>query len=576
MFWNYVKANKQNSGFPKTMYYNDVEAHSSFDIADLFASYFQSVFSHPDPDVNFCDTYYCDTALDLNFIHITYDDILKKVQSFNNSSHPGPDGVPAIFVKKCLLSLINPLQIMFNKSLSLSVFPDFWKKSFVLPIFKSGSRNIISNYRGVSKLPFIPKIFDAIVADILFASVKETIITEQHGFFSGRSTTTNLFLFTEFVTNMNELGSEVDCIFTDISKAFDSVNIKHLLNKLKHFGIFDPLLGWIECYLTNRKSHVEFNGILSKSIDACSGVPQGSHLGPILFLLYVNDVKYVFQNSLFLLYADDLKLFRAINSPFDCILLQNDLDKFKMWCSDNSLKLNVHKCKSMRFSKKIVKVPEFNYNISDVVVEQVAYFCDLGVMLDPKLAFTLHVDKIVNKINKTLGFVLRQCQEFTSLRVFCILYNSYVRSLLEYCCIIWSPYYQLYISRLEKIQRKFIKFLCFKLNVIFDKNNYELIVKYFGLSFLISRRHYFDLCFVFNVLNNRVNCSDILNLFSLHVPNRATRGSHLLQVPFHRTLYAQKSPLCRMAKLAMEYNDLNFCGVSINVFKRELKNALNM
>jgi hypothetical protein len=171
-----------------------------------------------------------------------------------------------------------------------------------------------------------PKILDSIVSDVITNTVKNIIIDEQHGFLKGKSTITNLFVLTEYVINCFEKNMEVDCIYTDLKKAFDRVDIIYkLCLKLSIVGIGDPLLSWINTYLTNRKQKVRITSHRSREIKVTSGVPQGSHLGPVLFSIFINDIKNVIRHSLFLLYADDLKLFYNIRSEQDCVRIQDDL-----------------------------------------------------------------------------------------------------------------------------------------------------------------------------------------------------------------------------------------------------------
>ena len=249
-------------------------------------------------------------------------------------------------------------------------------------------------------------------------------------------------------------------------------------------------------------------------------------------------------------------------------MIQSDLNFLEFWCKKNGLEFNIPKCKVLRFSRKLCS-EHYNYTLSSIVLENVTSFCDLGITIDSKLSFTFHINNIVSKANKMLGLVKRTCSEFTNLRSFIVLFSSFVRSILEYGVTIWSPYYKMHSQRIEKIQKKFVKFLCYKFNIFFNNYNYTMI-SYFGLTLLSKRRIMFDMCFVYKVLSGIVTCSNILILFMIHVPSRQVRNSHLLSIPYHRTLYAFQSPVSRLARLTLIYNEIEFVGISYTRFKSSI------
>lgn len=214
-----------------------------------------------------------------------------------------------------------------------------------------------------------------------------------------------------------------------------------------------------------------------------------------------------------------------------------------------------------------------SYVIDDVIIENVNDVIDLGVHIDRGINFNLHIDNIVCKSLKILGFVIRQTKEFSSIRALVILFKSLVRSTLEYCNIIWSPHYNNSIVRLENVQKKFIKSLCFKFNIEFSRDNYVNILNYFGCPPLEHRRRYFDLCFIFKLLNNQIDCSIMLSLLPLKAGTLSTRNTVFFSIPFHRTTYGMSSPLTRIIRTACLY-DLDFCGVSLSEFKCQVRTQL--
>jgi len=234
-------------------------------------------------------------------------------------------------------------------SLETSDFPHRWKESFVIPLHKKGSKLNACNYRGISKLSAIPKLFENIITPHLQHSCRSLISSCQHGFIKRRSTTTNLLEFTSFVIGGFRKNRQTDVVYTDFSKAFDSVSHPILVRKLDLLGFSGDFLRWILSYLNDRTQRVIFKNSLPSLIRVTSGVPQGSHLGPLLFTLFINDLPLVLTKSRVLMYADDVKLCLQYNDPAQSLALQSDLNAFQTWCMDNELNLNGSKCKLMRW-----------------------------------------------------------------------------------------------------------------------------------------------------------------------------------------------------------------------------------
>ena len=211
----------------------------------------------------------------------------------------------------------------------------------------------------------------------------------------------------------------------------------------------------MESYLTDRFYQVKFRGTTSKLFQATSGVPQGSHLGPLLFILALNDVGTVIRHSNVLIYADDMKIFKKIDDLTDCALLQSDIKEFDRWCSKKNLYLNAEKCQS-----KIV----FEYSIDNTVLCDVDSVRDLGVSFDTNLTFNRHIDLICTKASSLFGFIKIWAKEFNNPLVTKTLFTTIVRPHLEYASQVWSPYYRVHIDRIEKIQKRFVRFALNHLN----------------------------------------------------------------------------------------------------------------
>lgn len=557
-FWNYISSTRKEHGIPRCVSLNGKCAADGAEVCSFFANFFQSRYScNISPNSNIPTAVHPQLSKEketLSLPTITYTDICGSLQLLKTDHSRGPDNIPSIFLRGCSNNFLKPLHIIFNNCIKFGKFPHQWKLSNIIPIHKSASKSEVSNYRPISINNNFAKVFDRILAQILTAHVNDFIVEEQHGFIKGRSTETNLFVFASYVNRCIEAGFSVDCIYTDMKKAFDRVPIHVLLVKLKSlYRISDPLLSCLRCFLLNRSQQVTVNGYVSLPFTASSGVGQGTHLGPVLFLLFINDLKLVLQHSKFLLFADDCKIYKCIKGGDDFAGLQHDLDAFVEWCSMNGLDLNVGKCKHVKFTRKMDPLISIYY-INNTVVESIPSVKDLGVHFDSKLSFNVHINHILCRANKLLGFINRATKPFSNLRSMHLLFVTLVRPILEYCCIIWAPSYHVHISRLESIQKKFVRRLCFKFDLDYYGSDYNNLLQYFSLQLLKSRRDYADIMFLFKVLNNTVNCISIRDQISFFVPSRPLRHHPFLFVEYHRTNYGLHSSLVRISRLINSLN----------------------
>lgn len=334
---------------------------------------------------------------------------------------------------------------------------------------------------------------------------------------------TNLMAYTDKLQQCLEDGGQVDVIYTDFSKAFDKVNHQLLLDKLDSLGVGGSVLKWFQSYLIGRTQRVKILNSLSDIVDVTSSVVQGSHCGPILFSLFVNEIINCIDIDS-CMYADDLKASSEINSDDDCINLQKNIDKIVEFSRNNGLVLNVDKCAIMTFTKRTSTAITYNYSIDNQLLERKDCMRDLGVIFDKKLNFSAHIDKISKKGRQMCGFIIRNSKHFKNHKTEVALYKSLARSHLEYASEIWSSAADCHLRTVEKVQHNFIRYLARK---YFNDRNFQIDYSYYENVFKIEpvhqRRAFKDVSLVIKSFNGDTDSSSYLHLFNLHAPLRKFR-----------------------------------------------------
>lgn len=543
-FWQYVQSKKSFSRIPSEMDFNGSKINGA-DIANAFAEHFQSVFNVPNN--RFTENTDCTYMSD----HVVLDvigehDILEAINKLKCGKAMGHDNVPAYILKGCKDILVQPLCYLFNLALKTNTFPDVLKESRISPVYKSGPINEIGNYRPIAILTNIAKTFESIIYKYIYNAVKNKISINQYGFQQQKSACGNLINFVQNTSEALSRNHQVDAIYTDFAKAFDKVDHQVILSKLSSFSLSTSLIKLIASYLSNRKQYVSVNNFKSVEYIATSGVPQGSNLGPLLFLMFINDVVDAVDECKILLFADDIKLFKEVSSIDDCVKLQLSLDKLYQWSNSNKLPFNVDKCKTMTFA--YVKNPIlYNYSMNNANLQRVNDTTDLGIKFDVKLSFSHHMEDIVSKSYRNLGFILRNCRQFQSKRTLLILFNSFVRSKLEYCSIVWNPYYVKYIQAVENIQKKFIKHCEFILTGHFPSNNeYLSNLKRNNMLSLANRRVLSSVIYLYKIINSKITDEWLLSSIKFCVPRLSTRTNRTFTFVTPRQNYLFNSPVYTM------------------------------
>ena len=436
----------------------------------------------------------------------------------------GPDGFHPRILKELSKSIMVPLCRIFNKSIMEGRLPNEWKEAHITPIHKKGPKTSPGNYRPVSLTSVVGKLMESIVRDKLVSHMMENQLfcDTQHGFVPGRSCMTQLLVTLELWSEMMDVGDPIDVIYLDFRKAFDTVPHKRLIRKLKAYGIKGDILTWIRNFLSGRRQRVVVNGKLSSWEEILSGIPQGSVLGPILFVIFINDLPDEVMCTA-KIFADDTKLFHCINSQEDRVRLQDDLNRLVEWSRKWQMSFNASKCKVLHIGPSN---PGYEYNMSSTALEPTTDEKDLGVTIDQDLKFHLHVSKAVNKASRMLGLVRAT---FTCLDELTLpkLFTTMVRPHLEYGNVIWSPRFRRDRLEVEKIQRRATKLIPSLRNMPYSDRLEAL-----KLPSLYHRRRRGDMMQTFKILKG-IDRLDPGDFFSL-ADKSLTRG-HSLKIVKQRS-----------------------------------------
>lgn len=471
----------------------------SKDIAESLNLYFTSVFTVE-------DTSYVPNATVINpncklySVKFTANNIERKIEKLKSTPACGPDGISTILLKQFKSILKHPLSIIFNLSMSEGIVPDDWKCANVTPIYKNkGSKADCSNYRPVSLTSIPCRIMESCMKDAIvpFLLDNKLLNMSQHGFLPKRSCLTNLLEFFEYVTMNIDVHNPVDCIYLDFSKAFDKCAKERLLRKLFAHGLNGQILQWFRAWLTDRKQRVVINGKESEWSYVTSGVPQGSVLGPLAFLIFIDDLdSFAHPIDIVNKFADDTKIGHVVQTPTDQAELQNSLNRLCDWADQWCMKFNESKCHVIHFGLHNNK---YDYHMNGVQLEHVTEERDIGVNISDTLKPTKHCIKIVN----TAKAILRQISRafhYRDKNTFLKLYTTYVRCHLEYCTPAWSPYSQSDIDLIESVQMKAIGMISG-----LQAKDYEGKLKELNLLSLKARRERFDMIQTYKILHQVCN-----------------------------------------------------------------------
>jgi hypothetical protein len=363
-------------------------------------------------------------------------------------------------MKASIGHIADPLSKIINKSFLMGVFPDKLAIAKVCPIFKNGDKCQFTNYRPISVLPSFSKIFEKVVCNrlIAFFESKNILVDNQFGFRKNRSAYMAILEMYDRISLAIDNREYAIGIFIDLSKAFDTINHSIMIRKLEYYGIRGIALDWFNSYLKSRQQYVFFNGVSSSLKPINCGVPQGSILGPMLFILYINDIVNCSNIWKFILFADDTNLFYKNRDLLELEHVVNvELSKLSVWFKANNLSLNAKKTNFILFGCKNISTP-LKLILDGAILEQVAYTKFLGVFMDQKLNWNQHINYITGKISRGLGMISR-VSRFMPFNVMLTLYYSLIYPYLLYCCIAWGGASATALHKLEVLQNRSLRLI---------------------------------------------------------------------------------------------------------------------
>lgn len=551
-------------------------------MAEILSEQYSSVFSHPCLDNISTDTLFphSDVLNSPNITHITFSDaeLCDAMQDLSPNAAPGPDGFPAILLKKCSTSLSPPLAKIWRSSLSSGEIPAICKTATITPIHKGKSRAVPKNYRPVALTSHLIKVFEKVVRKRLVDYMNKHILfnRSQHGFRGGHSCLSQLLSHFDRITSELEKGYGVDVIYLDFAKAFDKLDHGITLHKLKALGIHGNLGRWIMTFLTNRTQAVVVDGRKSTKKPVISGVPQGSVLGPLLFLVLIGDIDQDVASAFVSSFADDTRIGSKISNMSDTTCLQADLAAVYRWSVENNMEFNCDKFELMRYRSNLSK--DFQAKTSYVsydgsLIQEKQHVRDLGVTLSNNATFTRHIQERCELVKSKISWVLRTFSSRHRTPML-TLWKTLIMCHLDYCSQLWSPSTVGNTQSLELLQKAYIS----RIDGMRELSYWEQL-KALNLYSLERRRERYQVIYTWRILEGQVPNIDST---PIRVSNNERRGRSCIPPPLPSTT-PQRIKSIRFASLSHKgprlFNSLpqevrNLKGCSVDKFKNALDRYL--
>ena len=540
--------------------------------ADILQNQYQKVFSDPTKASTENIKVNENPEFKIEDIDFSVEDIKEAIESIPTFAAPGPDKFPAVILKECKNELSYPLYKLWRKSLNEGKIPGKLKLQSIIPIFKKGSKALAENYRPVSLTSHIIKVFGRIMRKEIVKFIEENhLLSEaQFGFRIGRNTVTQLLEHFDNILRILEEDENADVVYLDFAKAFDKVDHKILLHKLKSMGIQGKLLTWIEEFITNRTQQVIVEGDKSKTENVRSGVPQGTVLGPVLFIIYINDLADAIKHSQLLIFADDSKFTKNIRNNRNHNELQTDLNAAIKWATQNNMLLNNDKFQLLQHGRH--QEYKTDYKIDDTnSLKKSTDVKDLGIHISEDLTWDTHITNIINSSKKYTNWILRTFKSRSS-NVILFLFKTFVIPKLEYGCQVWSPYLKKDIIRVESLQ----KTLTSKIEGL-DGLNYHQRLKHLKLYSMQRRRERYIMITMWKIYKEFIPNHMKLDFYQTprfgakarRKYNNAARG-HIHTVRFHNFTSLGPALFNLIPKFIKEKNSMDSFKHHLDIFLQKI------
>ena len=446
-----LNRSKNITAFPSNFMINNLSVEDPQEIANHFNRFFIDVGSDLSNKIvvdnassKFTDYLTHPTNLNFNFNLTTEIEILTIINKFKNKNSSGVDEISNKLLKAIKHEIKEPLSVIINQSLRTGIYPDSLKIAKVKPLYKKGEKNHLNNYRPISILPTISKVFERLMFGQIYNyfNTNRLLCEQQYGFRSGHSTElATVKLIDTIIQNMDNtrITKTPVTVCLDLSKAFDTLNFDILLHKLQYYGVNGVPLLLIKSYLNERYQYTKYDNFDSTRLEIKTGIPQGSILGPLFFSIYINDLINSSNKFKFLMYADDTTLyFNLEDFPAQnrSMLINNELERVNTWLKLNKLTLNVEKTKGMIFHKRR-KIEHTKSSMNNRTIDIVSQFSFLGVILDEHLSWKEHVNMVTNKLSQISGVINRLKYVFPK-QILKNLYKSLFTPHLNYGSLVWG------------------------------------------------------------------------------------------------------------------------------------------
>ena len=556
------------------------EKTGSYDVANEMNDYFANIgpnLAKKISDDNVCnDFYYVHNNVDnrnkFDFNLVTENYVLEQIQSLSNNKATGVDNMCVKLLKLSSCVIVAPLTYLINVSLESGIFPTNWKSARICPIFKGGNNSEACNYRPISILPILSKIIERAVFDQLYPHIDSHSMLHdaQSGFRPHFSTASALINVTDDWLNAIDKGHYVGIVLLDLQKAFDTVNHAVLIRKLYNYGMSTSVIKWFESYLYDRRHITIINGIKSNERQVTCGIPQGSILGPLLFILYINDLPKHVSNVKVSMYADDTALYYNSNDINDIVVKMNrDLKNVRKWLVRNKLSLNVKKTEFMIVGSnhKLSRIAnvDINIHIDGEKIQRVNECKHLGVIIDDKLTWSKHITHVTKKIAPGL-FYLRKSKNVIPSNMQSLLYNALIAPHFNYCNVVWGNCNKTLQNKLQVLQNRAAK-------IIKGVDRYTSSTETLNdlqWNNLSIKQYHNEAIMMYKAVNNLLP-TYICSRFKEKEVQYNLRNNNVLVIDKPNTEYKKRSFTYRGASLWNTLNDNVKSAINLASFKKQLQ-----